>query len=156
MWSKGLEVKLCAERLGLNLSMDTFSNRLDLQKSFYLMQVFGVDLGFRFGWYLRGPYCSELTKTAFELKEEADIISNIQGQLPQYVESRIENYRHWISSTKPEHISPIAWKELLGSLHYLKHIAYLPNGKSKEAVCTELKERKSWYSEDDINLGGMH
>ena len=41
-----------------DFSMDRFNDRLKLQKIIYLLQAFDVYLGYNFGWYLRGPYCS--------------------------------------------------------------------------------------------------
>ena len=144
MWSKATEVSLCAESLEVNLDMDTFDNRLLLQKSIYLMQVFGVDIGYRFGWYLRGPYCSDLTKTGFEVKEHMGC-SKVDFALPDSIVKRIQFFKKWETETKPEYMAEVEWLELLASLHYLKHIAYIREGKSKDIVCSELVSRKSWY-----------
>lgn len=58
-----------------NFSMDKFENRLILQKTIYLLQSFGVDLGYPFQWYLHGMYCSDLTKQGFELE-------GVMGDIP--------------------------------------------------------------------------
>ena len=51
-----------------NFDITTFSGRLVLQKTIYLMQAFGVYLGYEFGWYLHGPYSTTLTRHGFELR----------------------------------------------------------------------------------------
>lgn len=51
--------------LGIEPSMDQFRDRLVVQKAIYLAQAAGLDLGYHYGWYLRGPYCSELAKDMF-------------------------------------------------------------------------------------------
>lgn len=58
-------------------SMDTFNDRLRLQKFIYLLQMHGVYLGYDFSWYLRGPYCSSLATDGFML---ADIYDNMMEE----------------------------------------------------------------------------
>ncbi len=47
--------------------MSTFQGRLILQKTVYLLQAFGISLGYRYSWYLFGPYSAELARDGFEL-----------------------------------------------------------------------------------------
>src|SRR3989442_1336381 len=63
-------LKLVLEALGRELRLDDFPSRLSLQKTIYLVQAAGVDLGYSYSWYLRGPYSSALTRDAFALKAE--------------------------------------------------------------------------------------
>ena len=64
-------LKLILDEIGLGkLELDAFSKRLNLQKRIYLLQLTGIDLGYRYNWYLRGPYCPSLTQDAFLLKDE--------------------------------------------------------------------------------------
>ena len=58
-----------------NFSMDKFENRLILQKTIYLLQSFGVNLGYSFQWYIHGTYCPDLTKQGFELE-------GVMGDIP--------------------------------------------------------------------------
>ena len=51
-----------------NFDMSTFGGRLRFQKTVQLLQSFGIDLGYRYNWYIRGPYCPDLAKDGFELK----------------------------------------------------------------------------------------
>ena len=64
-------LKLTLAKAGISsVTLATFSERLNIQKRVYLTQLTGLDLGYRFGWYIRGPYCRELTADAFTLKDE--------------------------------------------------------------------------------------
>lgn len=63
-------LKLTVDEMGLEFNLATFSNRLILQKAVYLAQAAGVDLGYSFNWYLRGPYSPGLTRDAFEILSE--------------------------------------------------------------------------------------
>lgn len=56
--------------------MATFDDRLRLQKLIYMVEAFGVYLGYDFSWYLRGPYCTRLAKTGFELEQIAHRIED--------------------------------------------------------------------------------
>lgn len=52
-----------------NFDMSSFRGRLLFQKTVQLLQSFGIDLGYRYNWYLRGPYSPDLAKVGFELKD---------------------------------------------------------------------------------------
>ncbi len=47
------------------LKRDSFGERLKLQKVVYLLQAFGVQLGYGFGWYKYGPYSQDLVSDAY-------------------------------------------------------------------------------------------
>jgi uncharacterized protein YwgA len=54
------------------LGVKTFNERLILQKSVYLLQSAGIHMGFRFRWYLRGPYSPDITAGAFGVVNEGE------------------------------------------------------------------------------------
>ena len=45
--------------------VDKFDDRLANQKIIYLLQGYGLELGYTYSWYLYGPYCKEVTKDAY-------------------------------------------------------------------------------------------
>ena len=47
------------------LKRDSFGERLRLQKTVYLLQAFGMQLGYGFGWYKYGPYSQDLVSDAY-------------------------------------------------------------------------------------------
>jgi len=64
-----------------DFSMNAFNDRLRLQKIIYMVEAFGVYLGYDFSWYLRGPYCTSLTRAGFELEQIVrDIPDNAKAQ----------------------------------------------------------------------------
>ncbi len=69
-------LKLTLDALGLPVRLDSFQDRLVLQKAIYLAQAAGVQLGYHYNWYLRSPYSPALTRDAFavvaELKQDVD------------------------------------------------------------------------------------
>ena len=60
--AKGILYKI-ANRFGLK--RDTIEDRLKLQKTIYLLEEFGLNLGYGFGWYKYGPYSSDLVQDAY-------------------------------------------------------------------------------------------
>lgn len=126
-----IELALVLNKLGLlPVDLTTFSKRFNLQKRIYLAQVAGADLGYRYGWYLRGPYSRMLTADAFLLRDEiADGERDFEKfDLKADVAKRLDRAQElWIrddsfTGTDEE------WLELLASLHYLRHIVYRPAG----------------------------
>ena len=52
-----------------NFSMASLEDRKKFQKTIYLLQAFGIDLGYEFIWYLHGPYSPELTRVGYAIEE---------------------------------------------------------------------------------------
>ena len=59
---------------GYEFSMDGFNDRLRFQKTVYLLQAFGINRGYNFSWYLRGPYCSLAAHDGYDLCDVYDSI----------------------------------------------------------------------------------
>ena len=58
---------LALEEAGIPVKVGQFDERLHLQKGVYLLQDAGVHLGYRYRWYLRGPYSTDLASDVFFL-----------------------------------------------------------------------------------------
>jgi uncharacterized protein YwgA len=144
-------LKLVLDEAGAGgLSLDTFADRLSLQKRIYLIQLTGIDFGYRYNWYLRGPYCPPLTRDAFLLKDEVEAEEKDYTDY-ELTDGTIEKigtaHRIW---DLPDgiHVSSEDWLELLASLHYLKHIAYWPgNNVTKDSIFQKLVEAKPHFAE---------
>jgi uncharacterized protein YwgA len=101
------------DRLG-NFSMQSLRERIVVQKTIYFLQQFGVYLGYRFTWYVYGPYCPALTKDAFA-------IWAVPREEPGY---RITEGELGTALTKTrellaDRVKDAVWLETLGSLHML-------------------------------------
>ena len=123
-----IELKLVLDQLAVPVELDTFSRRFNVQKKVYLAQVHGIDLGYRFGWYLHGPYCQELTADAFTLQDEITEGDNEHEQygLRSAVVGHLKQAQQLFDVPDNCDISSGKWLELLASLHYLQHIVYRP------------------------------
>jgi len=143
-------LKLVLDAIGFgNIDISEFASRKILQKKIYLLQLTGIDLGYRYNWYLKGPYCPSLAGDAFSLKEEVGYDKEyekyeLNSETKQKVSilEKIENLPDSPQATEDE------WLELVASLHYLKHIAYWggKNNPGFEEVFQKLIESKPHFS----------
>jgi hypothetical protein len=112
-------LKLTLDALGLPARIETFSQRLALQKAIYLAQVGGVQLGYQFHWYLRGPYSPGLTRDAFalvaELNQGADDAEGWNLDAASF--QRVGELRRLFDGVDAEEL-PMKL-ELLASVHFL-------------------------------------
>jgi uncharacterized protein YwgA len=114
-----IALKLAVEGLGLPLSVDSFQNRLILQKGIYLAQVAGVQLGYHYQWYLHGPYSPSLTRDEYAAVDELsqDLDDSKGWTLDDSSRETLSNLRKLINL---EDQNELAKKlELLASVHFL-------------------------------------
>jgi hypothetical protein len=74
MEMQGLLLKLALnefERRGLNVSVNEFVGRKNVQKLVYLLQEEGFPFGYHFRWYVRGPYSPALTSDFFDVARDS-------------------------------------------------------------------------------------
>ncbi len=143
-------LKLALDRIGSgDIQLDGFADRKILQKKIYLLQLTGVDLGFRYNWYMKGPYSPALADAAFALKEEIEYDEEYQDyQLNPKTEDKFKKLDEIIKLPDTLETEEHEWLELLASLHYLKHIAYW-SGKDKppfEEVFDKLIKSKHQFA----------
>lgn len=110
--------KLTLDALGVQASVASFNDRLMVQKAIYLAQAAGLDLGYYFRWYLRGPYSPEVSSDVFTIAAELGELDESRGWvLDQEVEECLAPVEKLISA-KPAGEHP-RWLELLASVHFL-------------------------------------
>lgn len=99
--------------------MDTFSDRLIRQKAIYLAQEMGVDLGYYFRWYLRGPYCPALSTDLFSMIPEikAGYDPSSHWNLDEVSQSRLEKLSSLIKGKAGATLAK--YLELLASVQFL-------------------------------------
>lgn len=146
-----IELKLTLDEVGMSPpTLTTFSERLNLQKRIYLVQILGYDLGYRFSWYLHGPYCTSLTQEAFGLRDDLQSGDKDADDfvLSEDAKKQIDQARKLWTLPAGMDSSHDDWLELLASLHYLKEVAYWPPEQTKnfEAVFKRLIDSKPRFS----------
>lgn len=133
-------LKLFLDALNIPSEIKTVDDRKKVQKAIYLGQLTGVDLGYRFGWYLMGPYCPSLTKDYFELSDAMESgESDYEGhELLESIKSKLGAIQPLLSPPETLALPREDWLELISSYHFLKTISK----KSESEVKQTFEEEK--------------
>ena len=124
------------------MSLDNFSNRLRLQKISFLAQEIGLDGGFFFTYYHRGPYSPDLTRLLFRGVETEDFTKK---ELT-VKESRIVQNLGKILGSKVDDVRSL---ELFASVWYLLPSRKI-NNEDKKYVLDTILETKPRYNKDEV------
>jgi uncharacterized protein YwgA len=122
--------------------MKSFTERKQLQKLGFLLQSFGFDIPFQFGWYIHGPYSSGLTRMLYEIVETA---SGDTEPLTQLERDRLEQFKKFLG----DDLRDSDKLELLASIHYLRARAR-EVGSPDNDVLSILKEKKPYFTDEEI------
>ena len=125
-----------------HFSMDTFGDRLRLQKLIYLLQASGLRLGYDFSWYLRGPYCSFLTRNGYCAEEG-------YGQFPSGVKMRdrmderlFQDFLRFVKDKSTDEL------EISASLHYLKN---KKSPMSDETIKERVQKKQKKFTKQQVD-----
>ncbi|MHA1731449.1 MAG: hypothetical protein ACTSU5_05875 [Promethearchaeota archaeon] len=131
--------------------MNNFSNRLVLQKTIYLIQKLGFDLGYRFNWYLRGPYSPSLAADGFyieslleERQENLDLREDsLQSNLDENDEEALKKWDEFKDWTKNMGFKlSNDFLEFVASLAFVSSETYSRCEGNADETRKELKKRK--------------
>lgn len=117
-----------------NFGLDTFGGRLAFQKTVYLLQAFGIYLGYRFNWYLRGPYSPSLTRDGFGLGEVLPAYPAVRF-VQDDTERRFEEFLRFIEPHKNDQ----KWLEVAASAHFLARVL---NEADRDAVFAKVAAKQ--------------
>lgn len=133
-------LKLLLDGLGLPAAISTVRDRKTVQKSIYLVQASGVDLGYRYNWYRMGPYAPSLTRDYFGLAESlaAGDDDSSQYELQSSVRSRVDTVRGLLEVPAGVSLDQADWLELLASVHYLM----VERGMPPEVMLEQIEKQK--------------
>lgn len=141
---------LALNEAGIPLSVETFDDRLILQKAVYLLQQAQVHLGYRFRWYIRGPYSTGLTEDAFHV---ADLPDNGMSELGKWElddvsKGRIARLRDWFAgkTNKQEFAKNL---ELLASVLFLI-VTQQAVASDSQGISTILKANDKPFETEDV------
>jgi uncharacterized protein YwgA len=121
------------------LSDQMMRNSVVFQKTVYLLQATGLEFGYRFKWYLKGPYSPELADDIDEAfacqkyyEEEAE-----DYEFQPEVKEKIKKFQDILGDRKED----AEWLELIVSLHFLA--VHYPDKKPQQMLI----DRKPKYKE---------
>ncbi len=150
MDQKLVVLKLFVDQLEIPFDISTVDSRLIVQKAIYLGQLSGVDLGYRYGWYIHGPYSSELTKDYYALDRAIRAGNNDteNRHFNDNVQSLLNSIKELICMRDSTPLTN--WMELLASYHYLRTVQ---NKNHEDAV--SVIEKKKPHLMGDISRGKL-
>jgi uncharacterized protein YwgA len=150
---KLVAIFLLMRELRKDWSIKGFQDRLFMQKAIYLTQVLAIDLRFRFGWYLRGPYSKDLTECLYELDADEKLRGTIDAlTLRDEFATKMQLLKNLVES-RPGAIDEAEWLELVSSIHYLKHISCPGKGLVEQNIEDWLERAgKGDFKSEDIHL----
>src|SRR5262245_45792463 len=113
-------LKVFLDELGVSDSIDTVDDRKRVQKAIYLGQLSGLDLGYPFGWYVKGPYSTDLTKDYYSLAEAiASGDMDYAGKLlPEPLRARLQKVQPLMTVPDDIGLAQEDWLELVSSFHH--------------------------------------
>jgi uncharacterized protein YwgA len=140
MDAKLVALKLFLTELGVPEKIETVRDRKRVQKAIYVGQLSGVDLGYRFGWYLMGPYSPALTRDYYDLDEaigEGD--KEYEGvELKAPIRTHLSQIKSLFSVPSKVKLCQEDWLELLSSVHFLRKVS----GYDKDTAHSVLEKQK--------------
>lgn len=134
-----------------NFTMDDFNGRLRLQKIIYLLQVYGIYLGYNFQWYIRGPYCTKLAQHGYELTETYNRIDGPGIKfLNSDIQKKFENARKFFNELEQmdDNIEFTDKIEIAASIHLLQNNT--PDMKRDEII-NKVTHKQKEFSTDICN-----
>ncbi|SRR5207247_10399229 len=117
-----------------------FDQRLVVQKTIYLMQTFGLYLGYPFHWYVRGPYSPQLAREAFALCKIYEKAQPVRfGSLES--EKKFAQFMEFLGDKRND----ADWLERLASIHFLRHV--YPS-RPKEDIISQVMRKQKYFSRE--------
>src|SRR5688572_29318776 len=112
-----IALKLFLDKLGEPTTIDTMDDRVRVQKSVYLGQVSGADLGYRYSWYIKGPYCSPLARDYYALDGalRSGDTDHAKRKLNDSLKQSLAKAKRLLEKPANISLSTTQWYELLAS-----------------------------------------
>ena len=102
-----------------SIDSNSFENRLVYQKIIYLLQYSGIKLGYRFNWYIRGPYSPKLADVIFKIQEDPNLFSESENILFKNQDDIDKKIRKFLKTLGENSKNP-EFLEILASIAYIK------------------------------------
>jgi uncharacterized protein YwgA len=131
------------------ISVDSFHDRLSVQKAVYLLEQAGLDLGYPFNWYVRGPYSRRVASDLYALVE-----SDNRGELDKYkltdpTREKIQKVSTLWTSTSGIKMKRAQWLELLASVLFLIRTRQADSGDSVY-ISEILRKNQKDFSREEV------
>jgi hypothetical protein len=106
----------------------------------YLLQAFGLYIGYPYSWYLRGPYSPILARDAYSVANDYDNES-LTCFVNRDDEKRFGDFLRFLGNKKNDHF----WMEAMASVHFL---AKLYGEKNEQLIFEEVHQKMRSLSKE--------
>lgn len=126
----------CFSILGIKPRLDNFQSKLVMQKTVYLLQQMGLNMGFDYGFHIRGTYSPTLTAALYDNRKQVEAGSN--GEKLSDKEIRlVEEFKEEMEGLDP------AVLEIAAAYAYF----FKEQGMSAHDATIKTKEAKPFFTE---------
>jgi len=145
-----IALKLAVDALGLEFKIDSFQDRLILQKVIYLVQVAKVHLGYYYQWYLHGPYSPSLTRDEYGVAVDcAQGLDDSKGwSLDKESRKRLEHLQGLVKQRKRAELAREL--ELVASVHFLIVRQQVAEPGNDQQIADVLKRFGKKFGREDV------
>ncbi len=145
-----IALKLAVDGLGLDLKVESFRDRLILQKVVYLVQGAGIHLGYYYQWYLHGPYSPSLTRDGYTVAADCarGLDDSKSWTLDKQSRERLEGLRRLVKSRTRAHLAREL--ELLASVHFLITRQQVAEPDDDQQIADLLKRFGKDFDREDV------
>lgn len=141
-------LKVLEKKTGYKFTIETFEDRMRLQKLVYLAKHFGIDLEYNFTLYIRGPYSSELADDYYKIDREYD------GEIPEILdelitEEKVDTFIEFVKDKDTEELELIATLLMVLERHK-PFLDSLPEEEREDLVVKTIQDIKPYFTKDKI------
>jgi hypothetical protein len=114
-------LQLVLDHLKVGNNISTIDDRIAIQKAVCLTQEAGLQLGYGFSWYVRGPYSTSLTNDYYQISSSR---STIEKEAEKFVLTdsalaALNKVQSVIQPSQDVTLPNVRWLELLASIAFL-------------------------------------
>ena len=121
------------------LERDTTKDRLILQKTIYLLQAHGLQLGYGFSWYKYGPYSQDLVQDAYAVLRSEEYKFKNETSSWNFSPNSLQEFEKF-KGICGDLLGDAASLELLASVDFVKQ-TWCPKA-SKQEFITKFRQSK--------------
>lgn len=149
-------LRLFLDALDVPSVIDTVDDRKRVQKAVYLGQLTGVDLGYRFSWYLMGPYSPDLTRDYYMLREalESDAGIGSGRRLRPVLSQKLGQVQSLLQVPDDVGLTQEAWLELLASVDYLQRVSKQSSERIRDTIMRQKPHLENYLPQAIAVLNG--
>ncbi|USG99844.1 hypothetical protein K1720_10225 [Thermococcus argininiproducens] len=141
-------LKALEKKTGYKFTIETFEDRMRLQKLVYLAKHFGIDLEYNFTLYIRGPYSSELADDYYKIERDYD------GEIPEILdefitEEKVDTFIEFVKDKDTEELELIATLLMVLGRHK-PFLNSLPEEEREDLVVKTIQDIKPYFTKDKI------